>query len=300
VSAKMHTVTGERLTAHPLASLFPMASEDELAELKADIKKHGQLEPIRLFEGQILDGRNRDRVCLELGIEPKTVEYEGDDPAAFVISMNLHRRHLSQAQKAEVIEKLLAAQPEWSDRTIGKIARVDHKTVGAKRAELEDVGSIPHVERRADSKGRSFPTSKGRKAGSPSPARPAIAPAAPREAPAANAVMEFARLLHEGEIGRYLKELLRLLGDEKERIAELPEAERASLAGEFLGLLHISADDLRPVVSVPLMEGGLAAANGEKSLPALVQDDLGRVLEIAGDPDQAESLPPEPQPEHVH
>jgi hypothetical protein len=45
-----------------------------------------------LYEGQILDGRNRARACEALGIEPETRVYAGDDPVGFVISRNLHRR----------------------------------------------------------------------------------------------------------------------------------------------------------------------------------------------------------------
>ena len=187
-----HPSERERLTAHPHSNLFPMMSDDELAELVADIREHEQQQPIVLFEGQILDGRNRYAACLEIGIEPQTVEYDGEDPVAFVTSANLHRRHLTQAQKAEVVDKLLAAQPEWSNRAIGRLAHVDHKTVGTKRAELEARGEIPHVEIREDSKGRSYPAHRE---AAPSPAPAAkhglIGSKPSREAREARAVIAF-------------------------------------------------------------------------------------------------------------
>ena len=45
--------------AHPLANMFPMIEGQEFENLKASIAKSGILEPIRLFQGLILDGRNR-------------------------------------------------------------------------------------------------------------------------------------------------------------------------------------------------------------------------------------------------
>jgi ParB-like chromosome segregation protein Spo0J len=246
-----------RLPHHPLASVFPMMSDDELAELMiADIEKRGLQDPIVLLEGQILDGRNRYAACVKLGIEPKTVEYDGDDAAAFVISKNLHRRHLTQAQKAEVVEKLLAAQPERSDRAIGRLAHVDHKTVAARRTELEDRGEIPHVETRSDTKGRSFPARRARDAGRAS-ARSATGLAKARENREANAVLAFSQVLHEGDINRRLNDLLGLLRQEKTRITVLAESQREALARGFLDLLEISAEDLRPITGVPAFEGAL-------------------------------------------
>jgi hypothetical protein len=267
---------------HPLSNIFPLMSEDQLAELAADIKKNGQLEPITRFEGQILDGRNRYKACLMIRRKPDVADYLGKDPVGFVISANVHRRHLTPAQKDEIIGKLLTEHSDWSDRTIGKVAKADHKTVGRRRAEREGRGEIPHVERRADSKGRSFPAPKPREAKA-SAATPATEPPVESEAQRdAKTVMAFARLLHEDEIGRQLNELLRLLRDEKQRIAELAKEERESLARGFLGLLQISADDLRPVISVPAMESAFGTVNGEMSLPELqVRDDLARVLEMS-------------------
>lgn len=79
------------------------------------------------------------------------------DPASFVLSMNAHRRHLTQEQKRGLVAELLKAQPEKSNRQIAKQAKVDHKTVGAVREEQQARGEIPHVETRIDTLGRRQP-----------------------------------------------------------------------------------------------------------------------------------------------
>ncbi len=61
----------DTLTAHRLAALVPEMAPDEYEALKADIAAHGLLEPIVLYQGQILDGRNRHRGCLDTGTEPR-------------------------------------------------------------------------------------------------------------------------------------------------------------------------------------------------------------------------------------
>jgi ParB-like chromosome segregation protein Spo0J len=95
------------LQPHPAAELFPMMSEFDLFAMVADIKANGQREPIILHEGMILDGRNRYAACQKLGIEPETMDWAGrGDPVAFVISLNLHRRHLSESQRAMVAARL--------------------------------------------------------------------------------------------------------------------------------------------------------------------------------------------------
>lgn len=91
---------------HPLADIFPLMSGEEFVSLKADIKAHGLREPIWTYDGMILDGRNRFKACQEVGVKPEFREYAGNDPAAFVVSLNLKRRHLNESQRAMVAAKL--------------------------------------------------------------------------------------------------------------------------------------------------------------------------------------------------
>lgn len=86
---------------HELADIFPLIADSEYAELVADIREHGLLEDIILFEDKIIDGRNRYRACLDAGVQPRFKEWTGNgSPVEFVFSMNFHRRHLSSSQRA--------------------------------------------------------------------------------------------------------------------------------------------------------------------------------------------------------
>jgi hypothetical protein len=94
------------LQAHPFAGLFPGLPDEELAQLAQDIKERGQLEPIILYRGLILDGRNRYRACQIAGVRPRLEEFNAKttkrSPEEFVLSRNLRRRHLSMGQKAAI------------------------------------------------------------------------------------------------------------------------------------------------------------------------------------------------------
>ncbi len=91
---------------HPLAALFPLMPN--LTEMVEDMKgPSGLVNAIILFQGKILDGRNRYRACMLAGIEPRFEEYTGSDPLAFVISQNLPRRHLNESQRAMVAAEII-------------------------------------------------------------------------------------------------------------------------------------------------------------------------------------------------
>ncbi len=98
------------MKAHPYAELFPLIpySTPAFDALVTDIEEHGQRDPIVLFDGLILDGRNRWRACEAAKIEPKTKVFRGDEKSAlaFVLSTNLHRRHLDESQRAMVAARI--------------------------------------------------------------------------------------------------------------------------------------------------------------------------------------------------
>ncbi|MGH7139552.1 MAG: hypothetical protein ACREHD_27720 [Pirellulales bacterium] len=86
---------------HPAATLFPLMEGAELDQLVADLRDNGLREEIVLYEGRVLDGRNRLRACELAGVKPRFVEWDGcGSPLAFVLSRNLHRRHLAESQRA--------------------------------------------------------------------------------------------------------------------------------------------------------------------------------------------------------
>lgn len=95
------------VATHPLASLIPEMSDDEYRELRDDIAEHGLRQPIVLYEHMVLDGRHRARACEETGTVPRYEEYVGVEPAAHVLSLNLHRRHLSVSQRAMIATDFL-------------------------------------------------------------------------------------------------------------------------------------------------------------------------------------------------
>lgn len=96
---------------HPAAELFPMMPTDQYEAFKEDIRKNGFQQDIVLYKGQILDGRNRYKAAVELDMldDLPIAEMDDDtdiDPYQWVISRNLHRRHLNESQRALVAAKL--------------------------------------------------------------------------------------------------------------------------------------------------------------------------------------------------
>ena len=92
---------------HPVAAMFPMLKGYDYGELKLSIENHGQQEPI-VVEGDVLiDGRNRLKICLELGIEPRVVEYTSAlDVSIYIHAANIHRRHLTEDQRAQIADAI--------------------------------------------------------------------------------------------------------------------------------------------------------------------------------------------------
>ena len=93
---------------HDVANIFPLMTGADFEALKADIAEHGLREPIWLHpDGRIIDGRNRHRACIEAGIAPEFRTWDGNGLIVpFVVSLNLHRRHLTESQRAMIAARL--------------------------------------------------------------------------------------------------------------------------------------------------------------------------------------------------
>lgn len=85
---------------HPYSEIFPLLEGGALDELTADIKANGLREKIWLYDGKILDGRNRFLACQKAKVKADTRKYTGKDPLSFVVSLNVQRRHLTESQRA--------------------------------------------------------------------------------------------------------------------------------------------------------------------------------------------------------
>jgi hypothetical protein len=133
----------DNLEFHELADLFPLMSDEELDALGDDMLQNGQRESIALFGGKILDGRNRYRACLLKGIEPRFLEQRPADPAAFVASANLHRRHLDESQRAVIAARLA---------TMKQGARTDLSPAG--EISQAKAATLLHIGKRSVERGR--------------------------------------------------------------------------------------------------------------------------------------------------
>jgi len=182
---------------HPAAEMFPLLADGELFALGEDIRRNGLSNPIvftvKNDEPILVDGRNRLDAAERAGLRVKLITksqkkhwwnfeiFDGDgeqvdldphgagfasavrvisEPVPYIISANIHRRHLTLMQKKELVAALIKEQPERSNRATAALVKVDHKTVGAVRKEMEGRGEIPHVDRTIDTKGRSQPAAK--------------------------------------------------------------------------------------------------------------------------------------------
>jgi ParB-like chromosome segregation protein Spo0J len=151
------------IAVHPAAGLFPMMDWPELLELEQDIREHGLHEPIMLVDGAILDGRNRWIACARAGVQPRTRTWDGaSSPTAYVISLNLHRRHLTVSQRSACAAEALplfeaeakARQQEHGGTAPGRTATLPAKLPEVFSDARDDAGAAFGVSGRNVSKAK--------------------------------------------------------------------------------------------------------------------------------------------------
>jgi hypothetical protein len=159
-----------QLTVHGLARLIPVIALGDMDRLIDDVREHGVLEPLIMFQGQVLDGRNRLAVASVVGVPVQLTEFDGDEAAArnFVWSANAARRHLSVPQIALAAERfgfVDAAKAEAGPddpnldirSTVAPWARIAARKVGAitpatlERFQQARIPEAPDTMRRVDS-----------------------------------------------------------------------------------------------------------------------------------------------------
>lgn len=140
------------LEVHPVANIFPMMASDEIDRLAADIEKNGQQEPVVLWNGQLIDGRNRVEACRRLGREPIRAELDfNEDPLQYVLSSNLHRRHLKTSQRAQCAAEVATLEVGRPSAEIQQNCRVSVEEAAALfSVSPRSVTSAKHVKDKGD------------------------------------------------------------------------------------------------------------------------------------------------------
>lgn len=127
---------------HPICAAFP-AVPGLVNELALSIQKLGLLEPIVTYDGQVLDGRHRLEACEQVGVAPRFEPYDGDNPIQYALAKNLHRRHLTEGQKARAASRL--ANLEWGDNSWRDEGSADPSSKEQARITIEEVAAVLDV-----------------------------------------------------------------------------------------------------------------------------------------------------------
>ncbi len=152
----MKTFTFENKTyTCPFAGVVPPLSDDERAELKADIAMKGVLSGVFVtIDDEVIDGYHRMEIAAELGLTfvPVNVvpELSDDEKRCWAEDLNIHRLHLTPEQKREFIVRRLRANPSVPDSSIASSVGSDCETVAAERKKLKSLELVRLLRRTAD------------------------------------------------------------------------------------------------------------------------------------------------------
>ncbi len=144
----MRTAVEPVRTANDL--LLPPLTPDQRDALRDSIRAEGIHTPIVQDQhGKVIDGFERLAIAEELGLRTypvRTVHCPDERTRRHLrLQLNCNRRQMTRQQKRQVIAQELAYCPELSDRYIGSLVGVSHRTVAAIRADLERTGQIAQL-----------------------------------------------------------------------------------------------------------------------------------------------------------
>ncbi|GJH22242.1 hypothetical protein CBA19CS22_36890 [Caballeronia novacaledonica] len=285
----------------PDFQVMPPLTAIEEAELRASIDMHGVQVPVLLDEnGAVIDGHHRSKLASELGIPCPAEVREGlsdEQKRTLARTLNIARRHLTQAQRRELIASQLRETPQQSNNAIAKALGVSDMTVNAVRIDLESTSQIRKLEKRtgADGKARKQPAAK------PKTEHPTKA-ATPREQSmdsVAAALWNSLATLYNDVIckGGYIHEVIDALPeDHRQRAHEL-----ATLIGtQLLNTSAIAFCEARLIDVRERYEKDSRAARDEvlryqtmsKGLPRLMTLDEYRLVRGCLHPDRANTVEP--------
>jgi hypothetical protein len=130
----------ETYKVHPAADVFPMMSDEDLRVLGEDVKANGLKSPIIIHnpspidldhacDNVLIDGRNRLEAMERAGLETNPLDafevdyvsyHRSPDPVAYIISANIHRRHLTKQEQADLI--VAAHKAADKPRQVGEVS----------------------------------------------------------------------------------------------------------------------------------------------------------------------------------
>jgi len=149
--------TTQQMEKHKF-NIFPEAKPEDYTRILDDIRANGfdEKQPITLYQGEIIDGWNRQRACDELKIEPTYYHFNGTDSEAIAYMMRTNkRRNLNSGQwaciAAEADELLKAIAEEVERERREKQAEELSKTHAAK-SEGVCGKNLPQTNTRDESK----------------------------------------------------------------------------------------------------------------------------------------------------
>jgi len=117
-------------------NIFPEAKAEDYERLRQDIETNGfdKTQPIVLYQGEILDGWNRQKACNELGIVGAYEHFQGTDAEAIAYMMRTNkRRNLNSGQWATIAveaDELIAAVKNDVEKEANRKRSEANKKIG--------------------------------------------------------------------------------------------------------------------------------------------------------------------------